>query len=212
MRLILLGIPGAGKGTQAKRLSEKFKISHISTGNILRREIEDKSELGRRAAKFVESGKLVPDQLIIEIIKDVIRSSDSKNGFLMDGFPRNTRQAKLFTRMLEELGMSINKIIDISISSMEATDRLAKRMICSVCQAISAVDHPGRRDDARCPVCGGKFEKRKDDDIGIIKKRLEIYEKETRPLTDYYNKSGMLMEIDGRGTEEEVTERILESL
>ncbi len=212
MRLILLGIPGAGKGTQAKKLSEKFKIPHISTGNILRREIKDKSILGRRAAKFVESGKLVPDQLIIEIIRDIIRGNDSGNGFLMDGFPRNIRQAELFALMLKELGMPIDNVVNISISGREATDRLAKRMTCSVCQAISAVDRSGNERDARCPVCGGKFVKRKDDDIKIIEKRLEIYEKETRPLTDYYNKSGMLVEIDGRGTEEEVTERILESL
>ena len=212
MMLVLLGIPGAGKGTQAKRLAEKFDILHVSSGNILRKEIKDKSELGKRAVKFVESGKLVPDQLIIEVIKDIICSKDSENGFLMDGFPRNLEQAKLFTRMLENLGKSIDKVVDISIDKHEAIKRLDNRMTCSVCQLVSSFDHSVNRDNSSCPACGGEFAKRKDDDIEVINKRLNIYEKETGPLTDYYNRSGILVEIDGWGTEDEVTKRILEVL
>lgn len=212
MRLILLGMPGAGKGTQAKKISKKFDILHVSSGNILRREIEANSELGSRAAKFVESGKFVPDQLIIEIIKDVIKSKDSGNGFLMDGFPRNLVQAKLFNSMLDGQGMSIDKVVNIAIDTNEAIERLTKRMTCSVCQTISSPSGTDKEDDIRCPSCGGKLAKRKDDDIEIINKRFEIYEKETRPLTDYYRRSGILVEIDGQGSEKEVTERILKSL
>ncbi len=212
MRLILLGMPGAGKGTQAKKISEKFDILHISSGNILRNEIDNKSELGRKAAKFVESGKLVPDQLISEMIRDIICSKDSENGFVLDGFPRNLGQAKLFGPILEERGISIDKVVNIFIETSEAVDRLTNRMTCSVCQTISSLKDPGNVDGIRCSVCGGKFAKRKDDDIGIINKRFEIYDKETMPLTDYYTRSGILVEIDGRGSEEEVTERILKSL
>jgi len=153
MRLILLGMPGAGKGTQAKKISEKFDILHISSGNILRKEIKAKSELGLRATKFVESGKLVPDQLIIEIIKDVIKGKDSGNGFLMDGFPRNLVQAKLFNSMLGGQGMLIDRVVNIVIDTREALDRLTKRMTCSVCQTISSPGSTDNKDDISCSSC-----------------------------------------------------------
>jgi len=210
MRIIMLGAPGAGKGTQAKKISEKFNIQYISTGDILRREIEQETELGLKAKSFVESGKLVTDELVIEIIKNFIQGDSAEKGFLMDGFPRNLVQAKKFTEMLEEIGMKLDHVINIAVDSSEITDRLSKRRTCRKCHRATsiAIGNNG----GICPECGGELFKRKDDTEEVIMHRLEVYEKETRPLTEYYNESGILINIEGSGTEEEVTEKILKDL
>jgi len=211
MRVILLGAPGAGKGTQARIISGKFDMAHISTGDILRIEIKKGSELGRKAAKFVESGKLVPDEIIIEIIKNVIKSSRSKKGFLMDGFPRNLEQARKFSTMLGELGIELDKVINISVNKNEIIERLSKRRTCSICEDVFGVNNSSEN-LVKCPACGGNLVKRKDDDVEVIKHRLEVYESETKPLIDFYTDKGLLVNIDGSGEEEEVTERILKFL
>ena len=211
MRVVLLGAPGAGKGTQARRISSKFNIAHISTGDILRLEIKKGSELGKKAAKFVESGKLVPDEIIIEIIKNVIKSSRSKKGFLMDGFPRNLKQARKFSNMLDQLGIKLDKVINIFVNKNEIIDRLSKRRTCSICEDIFSVNKSGKN-LVKCPGCGGDLVKRKDDDVEVTKHRLEVYESKTRPLINFYTDKGLLVNIDGSGEEEEVTERILKFL
>lgn len=207
----MLGAPGAGKGTQAKKISRKFKIPHISTGDILRKEIKQETELGLEAKNFVESGRLVTDELVIEIIKNFIQGDSAENGFLMDGFPRNLTQAKNFTEMLEEIGLELDHVINIAVDSGEITDRLGKRRTCRTCHKITSLAGSSNN-GASCPKCGGELFKRKDDKDTVIRHRLEVYGKETRPLTEYYRESGLLINIDGSGTEEEVTERILKNL
>ncbi len=211
MRIVLLGAPGAGKGTQANVISEKFGIPHISTGDILRYEIKKGSQLGKKVAKFVESGELVSDEVIIEIIKNRIGSGRLKKGFIMDGFPRDLKQAKMFSKMMDELGIKLDRVINIVVSENEIIKRLTGRRICSVCENISGIDNNYENSD-RCPKCGGVLLKRKDDSREVIKQRLKVYESETRPLINFYADKGLLMNINGSGEEEEITERILKAL
>jgi len=206
----MLGAPGAGKGTQAKKISEKFDIPHVSTGDILRKEIKNETELGLEAKSFVESGKLVTDELVIEIIKNFIQGDSAENGFLIDGFPRNLAQAKKFAEMLEEIELKLDHVINIAVDNSEIINRLGMRRTCKECQKITSVAESSN--GASCPECGGELFIRKDDEEEVIVHRLEIYEKETQPLIEYYSKSGVLTDINGLGTEEEVTERILKSL
>jgi len=211
MRIVLIGAPGVGKGTQAKVISNKFNIPHISTGEILRNEINKGSELGKKAVKFVESGKLVPDEIIIEIIKNMIRKSRSENGFLMDGFPRNLKQAKMFSSTLDHLGIKLDKVINIVVDKDDIISRLGKRSICNVCKNVFSINN-NNENFIKCPECGGDLIKRKDDDVEVIKHRLEVYESETRPLINFYADKGLLVNIDGSGEEKEITERILKFL
>ena len=206
----MLGAPGAGKGTQAKKISKKFDIPHVSTGDILRKEIKNETELGREAKSFVESGKLVTDELVIEIIKSFIQGDSAENGFLMDGFPRNLAQAKKFAEMLEEIGTGLDHVINIAVDSSEIIGRIGMRRTCRKCKKITSVAESNN--GTACPECGGELFIRKDDEEEVIAHRLEVYEKETRPLIEYYSKSGVLIDIDGLGTEREVTERILKNL
>ncbi|MDD5622791.1 MAG: adenylate kinase [Actinomycetota bacterium] len=210
MRIVLLGSPGAGKGTQAKVISKKFDIPHISTGDILRNEIKRGSGLGKEAAGFVESGKLVPDRIIIEIIKNEISPDKSKNGFLMDGFPRNLEQARMFSDLLDELGIELDKVININVSKDEIVDRLSKRKSCSVCKSVFSIGN--NKDLEKCPECNGDLIVREDDKKEVIKHRLDVYESETRPLIDFYADKGLLVNIDGSGEETEITRRILKVL
>lgn len=212
MRLVLLGAPGAGKGTQAKQIVNKFKISHISTGNILRDEIKNDTELGRKAGNFVKEGKLVPDELIIEIIKKELKGEKSEKGFLMDGFPRNLKQAKMFQDMLDLLGIKLDSVINIDVNKDEIIKRLTSRRICHSCNNICSIDNSKDAENARCPECGGDLIKRKDDEIEVITERLDVYEKETKPLIDYYKEHNLLINIDGTGMEKQVTERVLKHL
>ncbi|MGM0366351.1 MAG: adenylate kinase [Actinomycetota bacterium] len=206
MIVILLGAPGAGKGTQAKKLSEKFKIPHISTGDILRKEIKQKTELGKKAEKYVNDGKLVPDDLIIEIIRKEIQGKKAEDGFLLDGFPRNITQARMLEKMFDQMGYSVDKVVNISVDKEEVIRRLSSRRICPSCKKVTGTDS-GQKNV--CPHCGKEMVKRDDDDISVIKKRLEVYREETRPLIDYYRRKGLLVEIDGSASQGKVTERVL---
>jgi adenylate kinase len=212
VRLVLLGAPGAGKGTQAKIVAEKFNIPHISTGDILRNEIKLDTILGRKAGQFVKEGKLVPDELIIKIIKNEIAKTGSKDGFLMDGFPRNLKQAKLFQDMLKKLGLKLDKVINIDVGKEELIKRLGSRRVCHSCNNICSIDKLKDNNSERCPECGGELFKRKDDYSEVISARLNVYEKETRPLIEYYKDKNLLININGSGSQKEVTERILEHL
>jgi len=209
MRIVLLGAPGVGKGTQAKRISKKFDIPHVSTGDILRSEIKNETEHGMRAREYVESGKLVPDELVFDIIKSFIESDDAEKGFLLDGFPRNMAQAERFTAIMENAGLSLDRVINISVDDEEIIRRLGMRRICSSCGKISIYDKA--RGDV-CESCSGTLEKRKDDSEEVIRHRLEVYSRETHPLVEYYRNRGKLLDIDGDGSPDEITERIMENL
>jgi len=210
MRIVMLGAPGAGKGTQADKISKKFEIPHISTGDILRKEIREKSESGLKAKEYVESGKLVPDGLIVDIIENFIKGDNSEKVFLMDGFPRNISQAKIFSNMLDRIGSDLDRVINIIVDNDEIIQRLGNRRICTGCHQISS--NTGEKPGDICPKCGAKLIKRRDDDEEVIRHRLQVYEEETSPLAEYYKERGILVDVKGTGTEEEVTERIFESL
>ncbi|MBN1298912.1 MAG: adenylate kinase [Actinobacteria bacterium] len=208
MRLVLLGAPGAGKGTQAKRIASKYNIAHISTGDLLRDEVKKNTQLGIRANEYMEQGTLVPDELIIEMIKRILENDSSKTGFLMDGFPRTLNQAEKFDKMLKGLGLSIDKVINLHVDEEKLVKRLAARRVCQSCNKIfSLANYDGSPEI--CPYCGGKLYKRKDDQEDVIKQRLKVYEKQTKPLIDYYKKNGLLDDVDGDGSEDKVMERIL---
>jgi adenylate kinase len=209
VRIVLLGAPGAGKGTQAKKISEKFGISHVSTGDILRSELKNNTELGKKANEYMKEGKLVPDDLIIEIIRQKIEKEGNDVRFLMDGFPRTTVQAQKFDEMLAGLEISLDKVINIDVDEDELVKRLTSRRVCHECSGICSINDFKSEEEAVCPNCGGSLYKRKDDEREVIRERLKVYEEQTKPLIDYYNGSGLLYYISGAGSENEIFERIL---
>jgi adenylate kinase len=209
VRIVLLGAPGAGKGTQAKKISEKFGITHVSTGDILRSELKNNTELGMKANEYMKEGKLVPDELIIEIIRKKIEKEGCEPKFLMDGFPRTLLQAQKFDEMLAGLGISLDKVINIEVDEDELVKRLTGRRVCHECSGICSINDFKSEDEAICPSCGGSLYKRKDDDREVIMERLKVYEKQTKPLIDYYSHGGMLSLISGSGSESEIFERVL---
>jgi adenylate kinase len=211
MRLILIGAPGVGKGTQAKKISLKFNIPHISTGDILRSEISSNSELGKKAEEYVNSGKLVPDELITGMIKEEFKKDKFKAGFLMDGFPRTLEQAEKFSELLKELNLNLDKVINITVDENEIVRRLTDRVVCRDCNKVFKLSDFAKDQPLKCD-CGGELYKRKDDSEEVIKKRFEVYKKQTQPLVEYYKNLGLLENIDGLGTENEIFERILARL
>ena len=208
MRLILLGPPGAGKGTQAKMLNEKFRRPQISTGNILRKSIQNGTELGNRAKVFMNVGKLVQDDVVIGLIRERIVEEDCRAGFILDGFPRTIIQAEKLTETLEEMDLSIDVVVDFEVDSEELVSRLTGRSTCSDCGAMfHRTSRPPLRDGI-CDSCEGELYQREDDKEETIKKRLDVYEHETAPLKEYYKKQGNLKTVRGCGTVEEIFSRV----
>ncbi len=211
MKLVLLGAPGAGKGTQAKKIAEKFNIAHISTGDILRNEIQNKTELGNKAQEYVSSGHLVPDDLIIAMIKEKFVSGELVKGFLMDGFPRTIEQAEKFDAILQELNLGLDKVINIVLDKNEIIKRVTNRIVCNSCKRVFKLSEFSDR-ELKCEHCGKVLSKRADDSEAVAIHRLEVYDKQTKPLIKYYTGKGLLVNIDGQGTEKEIFERILNIL
>ena len=190
MKLILLGPPGAGKGTQAERICEKYGIPHISTGDILRGEIKKGTELGLKAKSYMDAGGLVPDEVVIGIVVSRLQEDDCKNGCLFDGFPRTTAQAEALGKQVE-----IDLAILIDVPDENIIQRLSGRRVCPACGYTTHIDAVG--EDAACPVCGAKLICRDDDAPGTVKKRLETYHQQTAPLVNYYQNIGKLQRVDG---------------
>lgn len=213
MRIILLGAPGAGKGTQAKRLTERFGIPHISTGDILRREIQDNTPLGKQAKSILAAGKLVPDDLMLNLVEDRLKLPDAESGFLLDGFPRTAPQAVGLDAILERLESRLDAIIALNVAEDVLLNRLAARRICPNCGAVyNLVINPPAKMDT-CDRCGHHgLVQRDDDDHETIKDRLKVYRQHTLPLLSYYRPGGRLHEIDGDGTEEAIYATILNAL
>lgn len=209
MIAVLLGPPGAGKGTQAVKIAEKYGVPHISTGDILRKEIKTGSPLGCQAREYVESGKLVPDELIIDIIEQEISRPQARDGFILDGFPRNLAQARMLDEKFRKLGLSVEKVINISVDRQEIIRRLTSRGVCPGCKQVSTMGPEGK---ANCPHCGQELVKREDDQVQVIEKRLDVYREQTEPLIQYYRQKNILIDIDGEADPEVVTERILANL
>ena len=212
MRLSLFGAPGVGKGTQAKLLSAKYKIPHISTGDILRKAVKDGTELGKKAQEIMNRGDLVPDDIMIGIIKERLNEPDCKNGFLLDGYPRTEAQAAAFDLLLNELNMNDLKVINITAEDEELVNRLGNRRACKACNEIFVLD--AIKDLDNCPKCGAKdsFYLRDDDKEAVIRNRLEVFKANTKPVLAHYQKNGNVISVDGIGNINTVNEAIIDLL
>jgi adenylate kinase len=212
VNIVLLGAPGAGKGTQAAILSQKMKLAHIASGDLFRANLEKGTELGKQAKVYMEKGQLVPNEITIKMVLDRIAAPDCQKGILLDGFPRNLEQAKALDEALKLQKKAIDNAVYIKVSEKELLIRLSGRWICRKCQTpYHEVNSPPKKAGI-CDKCGGELYQRADDNITTIKKRLEVYFAETAPLIDYYTKAGKLLEIPGEGSMEEISERIITAL
>ena len=212
MRIILFGAPGVGKGTQAKILSAKLHIPHISTGDILRQAVKDQTPLGMEAQKIISKGELVSDEIMIGIIKDTLTGESCKNGFILDGFPRSKKQAVDLDGLLNELNIDKVFIVSVTADEEDLVKRLSNRRACKVCKNI--FNYNEVRDKKTCPVCGAEnsFYQREDDTEKVIRHRMEVFNSTTKPVLDYYSEHKKIIVVDGSGTIEKVTESILEKL
>lgn len=208
MKLILLGAPGAGKGTQAEIICQEKKIPTISTGNILREALKNGTEMGLKAKSYMESGKLVPDEILIGIIKDRIREPDCKNGFILDGFPRTIPQAEA----LDEMGAGIDAVLDIEVADEDIITRMSGRRVCEKCGSSYHVLFKQPKVEGKCDNCDGTLVQRKDDHPDTVKERLEVYHSQTEPLKEFYSKQGKLLVVHGQEKVEDTTRLVLESL
>ncbi len=197
MNLILLGAPGAGKGTQAKLISEKYGIPQIATGDILREAVTSGTELGRKAKEFMDRGELVPDEIVIGIVKERLAQPDCENGFILDGFPRTLIQAEALDNILAEMNKKIDAVINIDVSEEEIIKRITYRRTCKKCGAIYHLIYNPPKEDKKCDKCGGELYQRDDDKEETVRERFRIYRERTEPLIDYYKKKGLLHNVDG---------------
>lgn len=207
-RVVLLGPPGAGKGTQAVRISEKYSIPHISTGDIFRANIKNGTELGKKAQGYMDKGLLVPDELVCDLVESRILEEDCKEGYLLDGFPRTVFQAEHFDKFLKEHDQKLDMVLDIEVPSEAILPRMAGRRVCRGCGATyHIVSHPPKT-EGKCDICGGEIYQRADDAEETVKNRLKVYADQTSPLIEYYTKSGKNAVIDGNKPVAEVFETI----
>ncbi|AEH61059.1 adenylate kinase [Methanosalsum zhilinae DSM 4017] len=208
MNLILFGPPGAGKGTQAKKLSIKYDIPHISTGDILRENVKSETELGLEAKKYMDKGELVPDDVLINLIKNRLSEDDTSSGFLLDGYPRTVPQADALDDILDELDKPVDAVINLDVPDEELVRRLSGRRLCNDCGASYHVEFNPPEKENICDLCGGQLYQRDDDKKDVILQRLSVYKKQTYPLIEYYEDKDVLMTIDGTGNVDEVLNRI----
>lgn len=212
MRLILLGPPGAGKGTQAKMLSVKLGVPHISTGDMLRQAVADGTKLGLEAKSFMDRGALVPDEVVIGIIQERLHKPDCAGGYILDGFPRTLPQAEALSRTLITFGASMDRVLSVEVPEDDLVKRLAGRRVCRDCGYMYHVDTNPPRQMASCDKCHGTLYQRDDDKEETIRHRLRVYREQTHPLIAYYDKMRLLRRIDGRGTIDEIARRVHQAL
>jgi len=210
--IVFLGAPGAGKGTQASMVAQKLGLAHIASGDLFRQAVEQGTELGIQAQSYMEKGKLVPDEVTIRMVLEHISALDCESGIILDGFPRNLEQARALDKALAEQNKSIDKVVFIKVSEEELLKRLSGRWICRNCQAPYHNISSPPMVEGRCDKCGGELYQRPDDTVETVKKRLEVYFAQTTPLIDYYSWGGKLLELDGQGSVDEVSERIISAL
>lgn len=197
MNLILLGPPGAGKGTQAAMIVEKYNIPHISTGDIFRENIKNGTKLGKKAKAYMDKGELVPDGLVIEIAEDRLRKEDCKEGFLLDGFPRTVEQAVALDAFLADEGKKVDHVLDIDVDKPELLKRITGRRVCQACGATFHVTGMPPKVEGVCDKCGGELIQRADDTVETAENRIEVYNSQTKPLLDYYDRAGNIAHLDG---------------
>lgn len=197
MRIILFGPPGSGKGTQAKLLCESFHIPHISTGDLLRSAVARGTPLGMKAKGYLSGGNLVPDEVMIGLIYEVLESERAKNGFILDGFPRTVEQAEALDAMFDELGIHLDRVVSLRVDHDEVIRRLTERLMCKNCSRIYGLQQLGKDHKNVCPHCGGELFHRNDDTPETARHRLAVYLRDTKPLKDFYRKTGRFTQIDG---------------
>ena len=212
MKIIMLGAPGAGKGTQAKQIADKYGVPHISTGDIFRANIKNGTELGKKAKEYMDQGLLVPDELTCDLVMDRIQQDDCKNGFILDGFPRTIPQAEALTAALEKIGQKMDYAIDVDVPDENIVKRMGGRRACVGCGATYHLVYAAPKKDGICDVCGGELILRDDDKPETVEKRLHVYHDQTQPLIDYYKNEGILAEVDGTKDMEEVFQDIVKIL
>lgn len=209
MRLILLGPPGAGKGTQSAFIMERFKIPQVSMGDLLRNSIREKTPVGLEAKSYMDKGELVPDNLIMDIIKNRLSAPDCANGFILDGFPRNVSQADDLDALLNSLGIALDCVLKIKLSFEDLLARLLNRRSCKQCHAVYHLQFQPPKVMNKCDKCGGELYQRDDDKKEVIEKRFLVYERETKPLYEYYNNRGLLKTIEGCASIEKIAQEVL---
>jgi len=212
MKLILLGPPGAGKGTQAKMLTDRFSIPQISTGDILRAAVKEGTPMGLKAKEFMDAGGLVPDEVVVGIVRDRLLAADCNNGFILDGFPRTVAQADALQASLEETDKALDRVISLEVDAEALVERLTGRRTCKECGRGYHVKFDPPLEDGICDACGGSLFQRDDDQEETIRKRLQVYAEQTSPLISYYRDAGVLMELDGMQPIHQVQEKMLSLL
>ncbi len=208
MKIILMGPPGAGKGTQAEKLVELYQIPHISTGDMFRKAQKDGTELGLKAKSYMEQGQLVPDEVTVGIVKERLAEDDCKNGFLLDGFPRTVQQADALDGILKELGMALDRVINIEVDKGLLVDRLTGRRVCRACGATFHVINKAPKVEGVCDKCGGELYQRNDDKVETVSNRLDVYAAQTAPLIEYYQSKDIMSSVDGSKSMEDVLANI----
>ena len=212
IRIVLLGPPGAGKGTQAKLLQDKYSACQVSTGDILRSAVRDQTPIGKEASEYINRGALVPDDVIVKLVAERLKAKDCDNGFILDGFPRTINQAKSLQEILNARGLTLDRVLSIEVPQKLIVERLAGRRTCKDCGGLyhTAFDPPKTK--GVCERCGGELYQREDDREETIKARLITYDQQTAPLIDYYRERGMLSNVDGVGTVDEIHDRMSQAL
>lgn len=212
MRLVLLGPPGAGKGTQADILSKKFNIPHVSTGDIFRYNVKECTPLGTKVKEYIDNGLLVPDTMVIELVEDRLLNNDCKEGFILDGFPRTIEQANSLDGFLKDNNFELNAVVNIDIDDEEIIKRISGRRICSSCKKIFSINDLSVENQKSCKSCGGNLIQRDDDKPEVVKERLKVYHDLTKPLIDHYGDSNILISINGIGDIKKVSHDIINEL
>ncbi len=212
MNLILLGPPGAGKGTQAVKIVEKYNVPHISTGDIFRKNIKEGTPLGKKAQEYMDRGELVPDSLVIEIATDRLTEDDCKDGFLLDGFPRTVEQAEALDEFLAGRGSKVDCVLDIDVDKEELMTRLTGRRVCRSCGASYHIVNIPPKQEGVCDECGGELYQRADDTVETVTNRIEVYNSQTKPLINYYEEKGNIAHLDGAAALDDVFADIVKVL
>ncbi|EUC51995.1 adenylate kinase [Mogibacterium timidum] len=212
LRAVLLGPPGAGKGTQAAKVIEKYNVPHISTGDIFRANIKEGTELGKKAQGYINEGKLVPDELVVDLVTDRLQQDDCKDGFLLDGFPRTILQAEQLDEFLSKNGQKLDIVLNFKVRKDVLVERISGRRVCKACGASFHVVNVPPKKEGICDRCGGELIQRKDDNRETVENRINVYESETAVLIGYYEKQGVLVDFDGEKSHEEVFADVVKAI
>ena len=213
LRLVLFGPPGAGKGTQAQLLRDKLNLAHISSGDLFRHNLNNKTPLGLKAAEYMNQGQLVPDEVTIDIVLDKVLSLNSAEGFILDGFPRNRNQAEVLEKALTQRSRNIDKVVHMDVSQEELVRRLGGRYICRDCQAPHSIDAmDSTQNNPKCEQCGGELYQREDDRSEAVLKRIQVYQDETVPVLDFYRERELLLDVSGLNSVEQVNQDVMSRL